>query len=794
MPLTISQYVLKVHSRCDLACDHCYVYEHADQSWRVKPRAISSATADAAAMRIAEHAARHRLGRVRVVLHGGEPLLIGYAEMGGVLAALDRRIAPVTRLDISVHTNGVRLDERWCDLFSRHGVMIGVSLDGDRAANDRHRRFADGRSSYEQVSRALALLREPRYRHLYAGILCTVDIGNDPIAVYEALIAQGPPRIDLLLPHATWENPPARPTGLSEPYAAWLLAVYRRWALDGRLVPIRLFDSLISAANGGPSWSEAVGTDPVDLMVIETDGSFEEPDVLKIAYEGAPATSLHVSSHTVDDVARLPGFAARGGGIVALSRTCRACEVVRICGGGLYAHRYSAQTGFDNPSVYCADLKSLITQLAPEVQQVAAGGGVRLDRAPAAAALSAGPTLPTGPRQAHVLPAGAFDALAAGPGSVAAIDSLAQMRLSITRALVAAVAAASLAEGRWRDEDLRQATAEGWALLCEADAAHPEAVREVLSHPFTRVWAVRCLTPPRAADVELDRAHLAAIAAAAACDAGMTARLPVPIRDGALHVPSMGALPVENGSSATTMVTIIGRRLAAAGHEGTGVRRDRARGNVAWQATRRASIGTLRVVLEDLDPFRGCHGLPVTDRLTAGETRTWQLRLAAAGRRLTAAVPAYADVLAAGLRSVVPLRAAATDDRITTARHAFGAVALAPPSAPTELDHLIVHEFQHVKLHALADLHELFDTADPRRVRVPWRGDPRPVESVLHDSYAYLALTHLWQAKGKAGNDRYLRYRAWVSAAATALLAMGALTADGERFVDGILAAAHADA
>ena len=30
----LSQIVLKIHSRCDLACDHCYVYEAADQSWR----------------------------------------------------------------------------------------------------------------------------------------------------------------------------------------------------------------------------------------------------------------------------------------------------------------------------------------------------------------------------------------------------------------------------------------------------------------------------------------------------------------------------------------------------------------------------------------------------------------------------------------------------------------------------------------------------------------------------------------------------------------------------------------
>jgi len=40
------QFILKVHSRCDLACDHCYVYEHADQTWRHKPKVIADETVD----------------------------------------------------------------------------------------------------------------------------------------------------------------------------------------------------------------------------------------------------------------------------------------------------------------------------------------------------------------------------------------------------------------------------------------------------------------------------------------------------------------------------------------------------------------------------------------------------------------------------------------------------------------------------------------------------------------------------------------------------------------------------
>src|ERR1700729_995821 len=107
MPVSISQYVLKVCSRCDLACDHCYVYEHADQSWLAKPKIITGATVRQAARRISEHAEIHQLNEVYVVLHGGEPLLLGRDGLHEVIGALRSLIDPVTRLDLRIHTNGV---------------------------------------------------------------------------------------------------------------------------------------------------------------------------------------------------------------------------------------------------------------------------------------------------------------------------------------------------------------------------------------------------------------------------------------------------------------------------------------------------------------------------------------------------------------------------------------------------------------------------------------------------------------------------------------------------------------
>ncbi|TYB90018.1 FxsB family radical SAM/SPASM domain protein, partial [Micromonospora sp. WP24] len=444
----ISQYVLKVHSRCDLSCDHCYVYQGADQTWQTRPIRMAASTVRAAADRIAEHARAHALPVVHVVLHGGEPLLLGPAGLREVLAELRAALTPGVVLDLRMQTNGVLLDEELCRLLVAYDVKVGVSLDGDRAANDRHRVFAHGGSSHSRARRALALLRRPEFRSSYAGILCTVDVRNDPDEVYSALLAEAPPRIDLLLPHATWDRPPWRPPGVATPYADWLGRIHQRWVDDGRPVPIRLFDALTPGQAGGGT--EAVGLAPADLLVVETDGSWEQVDSLKVAFHGAPDTGLDVFSHPVDDAARHPGVAIRQVGLAGLCAECRACPVVSRCGGGLYPHRWRTGTGFDNPSVYCADLLALIATVdsrprpdravAPEPGSGAAPAG-------AAGQPPRGPGIPA-PRAAESAESAkdrpvssATDRLvteiAGGHGDSWALGVLAQTQLSITRALLA---------------------------------------------------------------------------------------------------------------------------------------------------------------------------------------------------------------------------------------------------------------------------------------------------------------------------------------------------------------------
>ncbi|MEV8508032.1 FxsB family cyclophane-forming radical SAM/SPASM peptide maturase [Actinoplanes sp. NPDC051475] len=368
-PVPFREVVLKVHQRCNLACDYCYVYTMADRSWRNRPPVMERTTWLAAAGRMAEHAAAHRPAGMRLVLHGGEPLLAGIDRLTTLVGDFRAAFSGECRLDIRLQTNAVLLDPALLDLFVRQGVRVGVSLDGTAETNDRRRRYADGRGSHAAVDRALRLLGSPAYREVFAGLLCTVDPSTDPVASYEALLAYGPPDLDLLIPHANWSSPPERdPAGSRTPHADWLIAVFDRWYDAPRQeTRIRLFEDVMGLVLGGAGRSEQVGLSPVAAVVVESDGAIELVDSLKASYPGACFTGLTVFDDALDAALDHPGVVARQIGVEALSAACRACPVHAVCGGGHYAHRYRPGDGYLNPSVYCADMLKLIRHISGRI-------------------------------------------------------------------------------------------------------------------------------------------------------------------------------------------------------------------------------------------------------------------------------------------------------------------------------------------------------------------------------------------------------------------------------------------
>jgi uncharacterized protein len=311
----------------------------------------------------------YNLSQIRIVLHGGEPLLGGPSLIDHTAGIIRRDLSARVDLNISVQTNGALLNERMMKVMHAHRIRVGVSLDGRAEHHNRHRNFANGSGSYSEALRAVRLLSNLKHRELFAGLLCTIDIRNDPRAVYEALVSFAPPMLDFLLPHGTWSLPPpgyGSKDGSS--YAEWLNTIFDLWYSEPNgSTRVRLFEEIIHLLLGGRSTSDQVGLSPAAFLVVDTDGSLQQTDALKAAYAGAPETGLNVFDHAVDEALSHPAVIARQLGLEALADECRQCSIVSVCGGGHYPHRYRYGVGFRNPSVYCADLQALIYHISRRV-------------------------------------------------------------------------------------------------------------------------------------------------------------------------------------------------------------------------------------------------------------------------------------------------------------------------------------------------------------------------------------------------------------------------------------------
>jgi len=362
----LTSFLVKVASRCNLDCDYCYVYHHADQSWRSMPRLLSSENREAFASRLATYLQHAGIPHCVVIFHGGEPLLMGSAELVAFAAQLREAVGANVQLDIGMQTNGLLLTQEVVDQLSSAGIGISLSLDGPKEANDLHRTSRRGRSSFEQTYRALQLLRSTP--SVFAGVIAVIDPRTPPRQLLEFFSEQQVPRLDFLLPDAHHLRlPPGR---LEQPdiYERWLIALFDLWFDEYSHLRIRTFEALLDAVAGMPSQTDAFGFGDVSLITVETDGTYHDLDVLKVVSQGATRLNGSVRDTPISDVAASAALAAHRALLKkeGLCASCCSCDVVEVCGGGSVPHRYGLN-GFKNPTIYCKEMHALIRHVQARI-------------------------------------------------------------------------------------------------------------------------------------------------------------------------------------------------------------------------------------------------------------------------------------------------------------------------------------------------------------------------------------------------------------------------------------------
>jgi uncharacterized protein len=337
------------------------MYNQGDRSALTKPKRMSREVLRAMLASCIAYAESKKIPRIQFVFHGGEPLMAGIGFFEDFVSEARASVRSVNvEILFTVQTNGILLDERWCQFFLQERINIGISIDGLEETHDRHRVTHSGSGTYHSVVRGLQCAQS---HGLHTTILLVIDPNSSPLDAYNQFCRLAPNQLDLILPEACHDNPPqqgSKSDGESA-YSDWLIAFFNFWHSSERpAFRVPFFDRVLRWILFSDFQYITPVHDERNMIIIDTDGEISQLDLLRAAIPGASNTGYFVQKHKIEDALIGNPIRLKYPNMDNLPEPCRFCEVVGICGGGAASTRFRHSNGFDNPSVYCADLKAFI--------------------------------------------------------------------------------------------------------------------------------------------------------------------------------------------------------------------------------------------------------------------------------------------------------------------------------------------------------------------------------------------------------------------------------------------------
>jgi len=361
-----------VGSRCNLNCGYCYYLKTPEQSRGARM------TDEILETFIRQYIEASPGPEINFVWHGGEPALAGLDFYKRALELQQKYLPPGWSCWNNLQTNGVLLDDEWCDFLAAARFDIGLSVDGTERLHDRNR--------CGTYAAAVGAVRRLQARGVQPDLLCTVtaETAKEPVAIYRALKNLGTGwlqfipivrRADYGQTNGTTAVTPDSVTGGA--YGNFLCAVFDEWAANdlGR-VNVQMFAETARVWAGNDVGLCWMAPDCGRVLVVEADGGVYSCDhFVNAGHRIGNILSAHLGELADSEKQKNFGEKKRG----CLPAQCKACEFLPACNGGCPKDRFNVDEGAANAAneaavppinFLCAGLKKFFTHSKPILNEM----------------------------------------------------------------------------------------------------------------------------------------------------------------------------------------------------------------------------------------------------------------------------------------------------------------------------------------------------------------------------------------------------------------------------------------
>ena len=317
---------------CNLACRYCFYLEKEHLFPETRRHRMSD--------RVLEEMTRQvmTLGGPSVAFgwQGGEPTLMGLDFFRRAVALEQRYGRDGQTVGNGIQTNGLLIDDEWCQFLREYHILVGLSLDGPQHVHDHYRQTRNGQPTWERV---VSAARRMMSQNVDVNALAVVSDYSARHAreIYGYLVELGFRFLQFIPCVESDHDHPDRcaPFSVSgEAYGAFLCEVFDAWKESFRdgvpQISVRWFDSVFATY---------VGAEVPECTLLEECGAYvvveHNGDVYSCDFFVEPRWGLgNVLDGSLLDFLNCPTQAAFGRMKSKLPQECRTCRWLPHCHGG----------------------------------------------------------------------------------------------------------------------------------------------------------------------------------------------------------------------------------------------------------------------------------------------------------------------------------------------------------------------------------------------------------------------------------------------------------------------------
>ncbi len=378
-------------STCNIDCTYCFFLSKEALYPNEKSR-MSAATLEAYIKQLLES---HRSSEVTVAWQGGEPTLMRQEFFQVAVDLVEKYRRPEQSVQHTFQTNGILLDDDWCEFFREHDFLVGLSVDGPREIHDTYRVDRLARGTFDKVMHGWQLLQK---HGVEFNVLCTVNAANEHHGkeVYRFFrdelgakwiqfipIVERASEETLTIANQGWSEQPGRKRLLytqtgnlvtnrtvgSEQYGRFLIDVFEDWVRhDIGTVFVQLFDVTLEAFFGRHLLcihAPTCGFGPA----LEHNGDLYSCDhFVEPKYLLGNIHETHMVELITKPEQRKFGQDKRD----TLTAQCQGCKVRHLCNGGCPKDRFAhSRDGEAGQNYLCQGLELFFMHTGPAFSAMA---------------------------------------------------------------------------------------------------------------------------------------------------------------------------------------------------------------------------------------------------------------------------------------------------------------------------------------------------------------------------------------------------------------------------------------